>query len=360
MARNIATNNASTTLASAITSSATTITVTAGGGASFPHPVSPQYFRFTIVKNGNPALFEIGKCIGYPSSDTFTVVRGQEGTTAQSWSAGDYFNLLFTAGDFGDAVQADDLQAQLGNYSLDVGTANNYSATFSPAITSHIQGAPLRVKIANTNTSSTVTFNDGAGVGNVYLPGGASVSAGSILALSIATFVWDGSGFQLVNSPTNVSGIEQTIIDLIYPVGAYVYWENDNLNPNTQFPWQTWAELATGQVLVSRNPGDANFSSTGQTGGEETHTLVAGEIPPLPFQDGYYSEDLNIAQSIPGAQFFNIGGLNNSIGSQSTDYNNSAVFYRNASTLSGNGSGGANPHNNLQPYRVVRVWRRTA
>ena len=256
--------------------------------------------------------------------------------------------------------QADDLQAQAGNYALDTGSANAYSANFTPAIAAHIIGAPLRVKLANTNTSSTVTFNDGAGAASAYLPGGALPAVGALLANGIATFVWDGTGFQITSLPTNITGLEQTIIDLIYPVGAYVQWENDSLNPNTQFTWQTWIEVQ-GYVLVGRSPAVPAFASTGSTGGEVTHTLVPQETPPLSFQDAYYIEDADLART--GDQTITIGSLNRGIGSASTDYNNSVVWYRNATTLSGaslNGTGNALGHNNLQPYRVVRMWRRTA
>ncbi|MGA7540357.1 MAG: hypothetical protein WBW93_16495, partial [Steroidobacteraceae bacterium] len=210
------------------------------------------------------------------------------------------------------------------------------------------------------NTSSTVTFNDGAGAASVYLPGGGAVTVGAILSGGIATFVWDGAGFELTGMPTNVTGLTESIVNLIYPIGAYVFWENDATSPGAVFTWQTWTEVM-GVVLVGRNPADPNFESTGLTGGEETHQLVVAEIPPLPFQDCYYVEDEDIVDVLP--QYKNIGNINNGIGSNKTDYNNSACPYINSATLSGtlgNGTGTATPHNNLQPYRVVRMWRRAA
>lgn len=361
MGRKLYSNNASTTLAAAISSTATTLSVVSGGGALFPNPVSAgDSFQFTLVKNGNTSIYETCTCTAR-STDTFTtILRGQEGTTALAWSAGDFVNLFPTALGMADAMQAEDVQAQAGNYALDTGSANAYSAVFTPALTAHSVGTPLRVKIANTNTSATVTFNDGIGALSAYLPGGALPAVGALLAGGIATFVYDGTGFQITALPTNVTGIEQAVINLIYPIGAYVMWESDTTSPGAVFTWQTWVE-EQGVVLVGRDPSDPNFATTGQTGGEDTHTLVVAEVPPLPFQDCYYIEDLNLVSPLP--QWKNIGSINSGIGSDSTDYNNTAAPYINSTTLSGaagNGTGPAAAHNNLQPYRVVRMWRRSA
>jgi len=361
MGRKLYSNNATTTLASAISSTATSLSVVSGGGASFPNPVNPgDSFQFTLVKAGNSSIYEVCTCTAR-STDTFsTIARGQEGTTALAWSAGDFVNLFPTALGLADAAQAQDVQQQVGNYAADTGSTNAYSAVFTPALTAHVVGMPLRVKIANTNTSATITFNDGVGALSAYLPGGALPAVGALLAGGIATFVYDGTGFQITALPTNVTGIEQAVINLIYPIGAYVFWETDTTSPGAVFTWQTWTEVQ-GVVLVGRNPADPNFASTGQTGGEDTHTLVVAEVPPLPFEDCYYVEDLSIVAPLP--QWKNIGSINSGIGSDSTDYNNSAAPFINSTTLSGtagDGTGSATPHNNLQPYRVVRMWRRSA
>jgi hypothetical protein len=354
-------NNATATLAASISNSATSVSVNAGEGALFPTLTGVQTFTATFQAASNSNIREV-VLVTARSTDTMTITRAQEGTSALAWAAGDFLNLLPTAADLGAAAQADDVQAQAGNYAADTGSANAYVANFTPALTAHKVGAPLRVKIAHTNTSGTVTFNDGAGAASAVLPGGAAPAVGALLAGGIAAFVWDGTEFQITELPTNITGIEQALTNLIYPIGAYVLWETDTTSPGAVFTWQTWVEVQ-GVVLVGRLPSDPNFESTGQTGGEDTHQLVAAEVPPLNYQDFYYPEKSSILAQRGATQYVGIGALNNNVGSNTTDNDNDACLYANKTTLSGEGLTGtepATPHNNLQPYRVVRMWRRTA
>lgn len=89
------TNNASTTLASSISSGATSLTVASGAGALFPNPTSPDYFLVTLQGvSGTP--IEIVKCTAR-STDVLTIVRAQEGTTASAFTGGDKVELRVTA-----------------------------------------------------------------------------------------------------------------------------------------------------------------------------------------------------------------------------------------------------------------------
>ena len=79
------TNNANTTLASSITNSATSLTVASGAGALFPNPTSPDFFYCTLDDNaGNIEIVQVTA----RSTDTFTIVRGQDGTSGVAWNAG--------------------------------------------------------------------------------------------------------------------------------------------------------------------------------------------------------------------------------------------------------------------------------
>jgi hypothetical protein len=89
------TNNASTVLASGINSSVTSLTVSSGKGALFPTISSSlDYFYCTLANSaGNVEIVQVTA----RSTDTFTIVRGQDGTTAQSWNTNDIVELRITA-----------------------------------------------------------------------------------------------------------------------------------------------------------------------------------------------------------------------------------------------------------------------
>ena len=94
---NLFTNNAATTLASGITNVATTLTVATGTGAIFPTLTGSNFFYCTL-QNTAGSTYEIVQ-VTARSTDTFTIVRAQEGTTASAFSAGDKVELRLTAGE---------------------------------------------------------------------------------------------------------------------------------------------------------------------------------------------------------------------------------------------------------------------
>ena len=90
-------NQAQTTLALPVTSTDTTIYVAAGTGSYFPAPSANQAVTLTLVNSINNLVVEIISCTAI-NGDALTVVRGQEGTTAQAWNRGDFVTNLMTAG----------------------------------------------------------------------------------------------------------------------------------------------------------------------------------------------------------------------------------------------------------------------
>ena len=91
------TNNAASTLASSILIGATSLTVAAGTGGLFPTLTGSNFFYCTL-QNTAGTVIEIVK-VTARSTDTFTIVRAQEGTSASAFALGDKVELRLTAGE---------------------------------------------------------------------------------------------------------------------------------------------------------------------------------------------------------------------------------------------------------------------
>lgn len=210
-ARILFANNAKTTLAGAITNVATSANLASGTGALFPaiSPGSGNYFCMTFNDAATGLLYEVVHVTAIVG-DTVTIVRAQEGTTALAWNAGDIAANFVTMGGIEAFAQPADVQAQTGNYAVDSsGAANTITVTLSPAPTawSDITGAPIRVKMANTNTSSTVNLNvNGLGNKTVVVAGGSGPAAGNLLAGSIYTLIYNGTNVQVVGGGAAAGG----------------------------------------------------------------------------------------------------------------------------------------------------------
>lgn len=98
-------NNAKSALAAPISSVATSLTLAAGTGALFPSPSGGDVFTLTLTDAATGELYEIMYCTAR-AGDVCTVTRGQEGTTALAWLAGDFANLFVTAGQMGALAQS--------------------------------------------------------------------------------------------------------------------------------------------------------------------------------------------------------------------------------------------------------------
>lgn len=94
------TNNGLSVLASAITASATALSLQSGHGARFPALSAGDWFPLTLNQNSN-GTFEIVR-VTARSSDSLTIVRAQEGTTAQAFPAASRVEHRLTAAAVGE------------------------------------------------------------------------------------------------------------------------------------------------------------------------------------------------------------------------------------------------------------------
>lgn len=93
-------NNAKTILDGSIAATDSTLKVRTGDGSLFPTPGLDEYFHLTLIEydaGGSEVDWEIIKVTG-KTTDTLTIERAQEGTTAQMWLSGTRVENRFTAG----------------------------------------------------------------------------------------------------------------------------------------------------------------------------------------------------------------------------------------------------------------------
>ena len=117
-----------------------------------------------------------------------------------------------------------------------------------------------------------------------------------------------------------------------YPVGS-IYMSVNSTSPATLFGG-TWVQLKDTFLLSA---GDTY--TAGDTGGEATHSLTTDEMPSHNHSSGLYT-------------------VLDRFGSGARDAAGAYSDY--GSAINTGNSGGGNAHNNMPPYLVVYMWKRTA
>ena len=150
---NLFTNNAATTLASSILVGATSLTVAAGQGALFPTLAGSAYFYCTLSNTAGTTI-EIVK-VTARSTDTFTIVRAQDNTTASAFTAGDKVELRLTAIDLQNFPQLDSTNtfAQAQTFTSPIAIASGGTGA------STLAGANIAVTNAANSFTAKQSFN---------------------------------------------------------------------------------------------------------------------------------------------------------------------------------------------------------
>jgi microcystin-dependent protein len=166
-----------------------------------------------------------------------------------------------------------------------------------------------------------------------------------------------------------------------WPVGS-VFISVVPTDPATLLGGGTWARFAQGRVLVGLDESETEFDTVQETGGEKTHTLTVPEMPTHSHSinhdhgDSITSSDThshnidvrydqNAVVTGSGYRVMKVGGQPSGAGgSLVSGVTDTDAHTHVASTNPYNGSsanyGGGGAHNNLQPYIVCYMWKRTA
>lgn len=199
------------------------------------------------------------------------------------------------------------------------------------------------VKYTITDAFTTVTILDTVSTAAVLMDfkaGGKGIAVGKVAEYDNTFEISENWEFKVYG---------KSIINLIYPVGS-IYMSVNATNPATLFGG-TWVQLKDRFLL-----GSGTTYSNGATGGAATVTLTTAQMPSHSHGTGasgyYFSTAKALSTESVGRRKFASG---------SSAYATSATTMDDLSERSTTGTAGSgSSHNNMPPYLVVYMWKRTA
>ena len=185
-----------------------------------------------------------------------------------------------------------------------------------------------------TDTSGNAV-NSASTTGTCVNGGGLEVTSGGQLQVKD-----DDIDFVKLSDDAALTGGRFGIMNIVYPVGS-VFIGVVSTNPDTLLfggtGLTTWAAFGAGKVLVGIDSSDTDFDTVEDTGGSKTHTLTISEMPAHTHTTTLRGNGENEQVDFPAA-------------GDSLDPSR---------TMTSGSTGGGGAHNNVQPYIVVYMWKRT-
>jgi hypothetical protein len=183
--------------------------------------------------------------------------------------------------------------------------------------------------ISGTSTLTTVDINGGAIDGTAI----GATTASTVAATTITgTTVTASGNVNTTGGELQINGTN--VLEKVYPVGSIYINASVSTNPATLLGFGTWVAFGAGKVIVGLDSSDTDFDTAEETGGAKTHTLSISEIPS-------HTHSLSTSDNPGGTGAIEVAG-----GAPT-------------STQTTQATGGGGAHNNLQPYIVAYMWKRT-
>lgn len=142
----------------------------------------------------------------------------------------------------------------------------------------------------------------------------------------------------------NMNDMQKLLVNLIYPVGCYFETSDSEFDPNEKWGG-TWELDQSGTALVSKSSASSSKfnDDIGTIVGEEEHTLTIDEMP---------EHNHNLLASEGGSILFPPYSAKSNGDSGNVEIGGYATI----TTYAGENQ----PHNNVQPSKIVNRWHRTA
>lgn len=136
------------------------------------------------------------------------------------------------------------------------------------------------------------------------------------------------------------------LLKLIYPVGSIYTNASNDTSPATLFGFGTWVAFGAGRVPVGQDTSDADFDTLQETGGSKNvqshiHTLGNLFMP---------------ANQNTGVLTLNDRNADAIMVTDNAIHGGNGEYWNGVKNTNATGSGA----NNMNPYIVVHMWKRTA
>lgn len=157
--------------------------------------------------------------------------------------------------------------------------------------------------------------------------------------------------------------------EALYPVGSVYINASSTTNPATLLGFGTWVTVGDGKVLVNQDTTDTSFDTMGETGGsknaivvDHNHTATSTSSSTSTVTDPGHTHTSNAIKSSGTDNSACGGGCYSGHAAAAIDSTTTGISVATTTTttttVANSGSSGTNA--NLQPYVVVKMWKRTA
>lgn len=268
-------NNASSLLASAILSTDTTLTVSAGQGALFPTIPSGKIAEITLEDtSGNiEVVYATGR-----SGDTLTIVRAQEGTTAAAFASGSRVEMRVSASMLASFLQKNGGDTMSGTTNMTGVLALGSGGSIQGG---EIAGSALRGAPGQTSNQILIPVTSGN-----------PTAGGSVLltASNIQTSLPSGASLALTNMIVFWAGLSSAI-----PAG----WALCDGTAGTPDLRDKFIVGGGGALAVTGNYAHTTDPTTAG-GTNATYTLTTGDLPSHLHPFDYFGSASSTYIGVPG------------------------------------------------------------
>ena len=144
----------------------------------------------------------------------------------------------------------------------------------------------------------------------------------------------------------------QAALAAAYPVGSVYINATSATNPATLLGFGTWVAFGAGRVMVGLDAGNALFDTAEETGGSADAIVVSHNHTATVTDSGHTHGGFTALATVSGGAF--------ALGSGTNQLATSTASASTGITVTNSTEGSSGTNANLQPYIVVRMWKRTA